>query len=352
MKMIRSILLSPFVAFWKWIRSFEKQDPETAFYPGALEILETPPSPLGRTTALLICTFFVLALLWSIVGRVDIIATAQGKIVPTGRTKIIQPLESGVVKSIHVRDGQSVKKGDVLIEIDTTISEAEKSRLQKELTAAQLDVARLKTSLKIEEEHPEEFFEPPETATQGQIETQRANLVSQVQEITAHLTALDQQIAKEEGNLEAVKATIAKLKKAIPLIKEKLKMRDYLSDKGYGSKLDALTSQQELVEHEQELIVQQGRLKEATASIESLRQQRNQAQAQYTRTNLEALNEAEKKAASFGEQLVQATEKYRLCTLTAPVDGTVQQLAVHTEGGVVTPAQALLAIVPRLMACR
>ena len=105
---------------------------EAEFLPAALEIIETPPSPAGRAIAGTIIAFLVIALLWACFGSVDIIATAQGKIVPTGRTKIIQPLETGVVRAIHVQDGQAVKAGDVLIEIDSTISEAERDRLQKE----------------------------------------------------------------------------------------------------------------------------------------------------------------------------------------------------------------------------
>jgi hemolysin D len=106
------------------------------------------------------------------------------------------------------------------------------------------------------------------------------------------------------------------------------------------------TAQQNLVEHQQELQVQRGRLAEAEAGVAALREQRNQAEAEYKRKNLDDLAQAQQKASSLEEQLVQASEKYRLQTLPAPVDGTVQQLAVHTEGGVVTPAQALLVVVP------
>jgi hemolysin D len=328
-----------------FIRSFEKTDPETAFYPAALEVLEEPPSPLGRAVSLVICAFFLFAVLWATFGRVDIIATAQGKIIPTGRTKIIQPLEAGVVRSIHVQDGQEVKAGDVLIEIDSTISEAERDRLQKELTAEQLNVARLRAALKMSED-PLADFVPPEGATAQQIETAKSQLSNQVQEIRSKLSSLDQQIMQNEGSKAAVTATIDKLTKSIPMLKERAKVRKYLSDKGYGSKIDTLTSEQDLVEHEEELHVQEGRLMEATGAVASYHDQRQQAESEYKHKNLDDLREAEQKASSLQEQLIQATKKFRLQTLTTPVDGTVQQLAIHTEGGVVTPAQALLMVVP------
>lgn len=328
-----------------FIRSFEKTDPETAFYPDALEVLEEPPSPIGRAIALVICIFFIFAIAWASFGHVDIIATAQGKIIPSGRTKVVQPLETGVVKAIHVQDGQTVKAGDVLIEIDTTISESERDRLQKELIAVQLDAARLQVALEIGE-NPVADFMPPEGATEQQVAIQKSQLINQVQEIRSKLTALDRQIAQNEGNRAAVGATINKLSQSIPLLQEKSKVRKYLSDKGYGSKLDTLTTKQDLIEHEQELEVQRGRLVEAAAGVASLQEQRQQAEAEYKHKNLDELSQAQQKISSLQEQLVQANQKYRLQTLTAPVDGTVQQLAVHTEGGVVTPAQALLMIVP------
>ncbi|MFH1159138.1 MAG: HlyD family type I secretion periplasmic adaptor subunit [Pseudomonadota bacterium] len=329
-----------------WTRSFNKNDPEVEFLPAALEVLETPPSPAGRATALLICTFFAVAIAWSYFGTVDIIATATGKIIPTGRTKIIQPMETGVVRAIHVQDGQQVKAGDVLVEIDTTISEAEQSRLQKELVVSQLEAARLRAALKMSADPVADFI-APEGASSQQIELQRSQLISQVQEIKSKLTSLDNQIAQNEGNRAAVAASIEKLTQSLPMLQERSKMRTELSDKGYGSKLDTLTAQQDLVEHEQELQVQQGRLAEAAGGVASLQEQRRQAEAEFSQKNLDSLAQAEQKGASLQQQLVQATQKYRLQTLTAPVDGTVQQLAIHTEGGVVTPAQALLAIVPK-----
>jgi hemolysin D len=116
---------------------------ELAFLPAALEIVETPPPPLAGVIGGTLIALFCLALAWSIVGRLDIIATAQGKIVPTGRTKIIQPLEPGIVRAIHVDDGDHVTAGQVLIELDQTVTQADHTRTAHDLMMAKLDVARL-----------------------------------------------------------------------------------------------------------------------------------------------------------------------------------------------------------------
>jgi hemolysin D len=189
-------------------------------------------------------------------------------------------------------------------------------------------------------------FVAPDDAPPEQAALQKSLLVSQVAEIRSKLAGLDRQIAQNEGNRAAVDSTITKITTALPYLEKRAKARQQLADKGIGSKLDAYSAQQDLVEHQQELQVQQGRLAEAEAGVAALKEQRNQAEAEYRHKNLDELTQAQQKASSLQEQLVQASEKYRLQTLTAPVDGTVQQLAVHTEGGVVTPAEALMAIVP------
>jgi hemolysin D len=342
---LEKIHVPPFPSRLTLPRFIEGPDGETEFLPAALEVVETPPSPASRAVAILIMLFFAVALLWSILGSVDIIASAQGRIVPTCRTKVIQPLETGVVHAIHVQDGQEVKAGDVLIEIDSTINEAERDRLQKEHIEAQLDAARLKAATDIDAD-PAQPFVAPEGADEAQIATQRTLLDNQVREIRARLDSLDQQIAQQQGNQAAVQSTIDKLTDSIPYLRKRAAARKILADQEYGSKLDYLTAQQDLVEHERELQVQQGRLAEAQGAVASLQKQRDQARAEYEHKNLDDLTQAEQKASSLQEQLVQASEKFRLQTLTAPVDGTVQQLAVHTEGGVVTPAQVLMSIVP------
>lgn len=321
------------------------QTDEMEFLPAAIEIVETPPRPAGRIIAGLLMAFFMIALLWACIGSVDIIATAQGKIIPTGRTKVIQPLESGVVHSIHVQDGQKVKAGDVLVEIDTTISASERDRLNGDYIQAMLDTARLKAAMELDGD-PLARFTAPEGASETQVTLQKTLLSNQVDEIRAKLSDLDHQIAQNTGNKEAVTSTIKKLTDSIPYLKKRAEARKYLLDQGYGSKLDYLTIQQDLIEHQQELEVQKGRLKEAEGTLASHQQQRRQAEDEYKHGTLKDLAEAEQKSTSLHEQLLQAAQKYRLQTLTAPVDGTVQQLAVHTEGGVVTPAQILMSIVP------
>jgi hemolysin D len=154
---------------------------ELAFLPAALEIVETPPSPIGRAIGFTVVALFCLALVWASLGTVDIVATAPGKIIPSGRTKTIQPFESGVVSAIRVRDGQSVKSGEILIELDPTMTEAERDHLKSDYVAAGLEVARLRAALSSKGDLFEDFH-PPEGASPALIEMNKQYLLSQVAE--------------------------------------------------------------------------------------------------------------------------------------------------------------------------
>jgi hemolysin D len=318
---------------------------ELEFLPAALEIVETPPSPAGRAIAATLILFFAVAIAWACLSHIDIISTATGKIVPTGRVKVIQPFDTGVVRAVHVRDGDAVKAGDVLVELDPTIDAAEAGRIRTQLLASDLEVARLRALLG-DSANPVSAFIPPAGASAAQIELQRTLLANQLQEIQAKLANLDGQIAQNEASRAGSMAQVEKLKQSIPLLKQRVDIFKELFDKGWGQKPQYLELAQQLIEHEQDLQAQNEKVKETTAAIAALQEQRRQAGAEFRRTNLADLADAEQKSATFREQLAGAQQRQKLQTLTAPVDGAVQQLAVHTVGGVVTPAQQLMVIVP------
>ena len=318
---------------------------EQAFLPAALEIAETPPSPIGRAISITVMALFTLAVAWASIGEVDIVSTATGRIVPSGRTKVVQPFETGVIRAIHVKDGDRVKAGQVLIELDPTVSDAERQRLENDLMALKVDAARLRASL-VEAGDPLAQFTPPAGAPEGLINTERQLVVDQVAEQRAKLAAIDSQIAQKDAERQSFAATVAKLEATIPILQQRVDIRKYLADREYGSKLTYLETLTDLVERQKELGVQQSHMRETDAALASLRETRTQTQAEYRRTRLGELASAEQKATSMEQDLIKANERSKLQVLTAPVDGTVQQLAVHTVGGVVTAAQGLLAVVP------
>ena len=327
-------------------RPIRRNNYELAFLPAALEIAETPPSPVGRAVGGTIIAIFCVALAWATIGKVDIVVTANGKIIPSGRTKLIQPLEAGVVRAILVHDGQQVRAGDSLIELDPTMTTAERDRVKGDLVGAQLDVARLRAALS-EGNDPLAAFHPPEGATTAQIEMHRQFLVSQTSEQRSKMFELDRQTSQKEAERTTMEANITKLEATIPLLQERVDVRKYLFDKALGTKLTYLSEQQDLVGQQQDLLIQRSKMKEVDASLAALRETRDRTAAEFRRTLFDELVKAEQKSAGMAQDAIKAERRAKLQDLVAPVDGVVQQLAVHTVGGVVTPAQALAVVVPQ-----
>jgi hemolysin D len=315
-------------------RGHERRGEELAFLPAALEIVET------------IILLFCAALAWAWWGTIDIVASATGKIVPSGRTKVIQPFETGVVRSIRVQDGQAVKAGDVLIELDPTVNAAERDRLRNDLLAEQLNITRLRAAFASDGEDRVANFTPPADADPRLISTQRQLLLSQVNEHRAKIAALARQQAQKEAEQATIAATIHKLETVIPAIQQRVDIRKTLMEKQLTSKIIYFEVLQLLVEQQGELSVQKSHLHEAEAAVAAIRETLGQAVAEYRHKLSDELAKAEQKANGLTQDLIKAEQKTRLQLLTAPVDGVVQQLTIHTVGVVVTPAQSLLVVVP------
>jgi len=221
---------------------------------------------------------FTSALLWSVFGHIDIVAVAQGKIIPSDYSKVIQPLESGIIKKIRVRDGQHVKKDDVLIELDATTTGADRERYSNEYLSALTEVARLQSLIA-----DQDSFTPPKGSNPRFVEIQRNRLRDQLTEFRAL-----------QNQAQAYKT---------------------LYDKQLVSRMQYLEA--------------------------------DRARAQKAQEHAAGYAEAKTRAHSLSQELAKAETRTSQQTLTAPIDGIVQQLAVHTVGGVVTPAQQLMVIAPR-----
>jgi hemolysin D len=225
------------------------------------------------------------------------------------------------------------------------MSDAELGHLKSDLLTTQLDVARLRAAL-VERGDPLDDFHPPAGASPTLVEMQRQFLISQSKEQSSKLAEIDRQLAQKEAERATISATIAKLNATIPLLQQRVDVRKVLYDKELGSKLTYLTELGDLVGQQQDLLVQQSRYREADAAVAALVETRAKIQSEYRRSLFDELAKAEQKAAGLAQDVIKAGQRTKLQVLTAPVDGVVQQLAVHTVGGVVTPGQALAIVVP------
>jgi hemolysin D len=311
---------------------------EHAFLPAALSLQETPTHPAPRRAAIVICALFFIALLWSLFGKVDIVAVAQGRIVVSERTKTIQPLEAGVVRKILVRDGDSVKAGQVLVELDATNAQADQANVGEQFKAAESEWQRstaLLTGLQAGRA-------PSLKASAGS-----AQLQAEWQEITARLAKLDAEHVRRNAEAATVREAIAKLEATIPLVRQREADVKGLAEQGFMNQHAGQDRTRERIELERDLALQKARFAEAQAAQAESQQSKAAFLAETRRALRERQANAHTKRVQLSQESRKSDQRERLTQLTAPVDGTVQQLAVHTTGGVVTPAQVLMVVVPQ-----
>jgi hemolysin D len=308
---------------------------EYEFLPATLALQETPVHPAPQIFMRLILIFVALLLLWSFFGKLDVVASAMGKIVPDSRSKIIQPMETASVLAIHVIDGQVVKAGEPLIELDATIAQADSDRLKTELNAAALDVAMFNALLQAQETKDKKLTASHTRLAEGQWNAYQTRASQLAAAVLRH--------AAEQRSTQSI---LEKYQQTLPIIQQREKDFQGLREKNYVSQHDYLELKKLLIEQERDLVAQQERLAEISASRLEAERESAQFYAETRRLWLDSLKEAEQKTASLTQELIKANSRSGFMRLTAPVDGVVQQLAVHTLGGVVTPAQPLMTIVP------
>ncbi|PQQ22738.1 HlyD family type I secretion periplasmic adaptor subunit [Photorhabdus hindustanensis] len=324
-------------------KAMKRTRDEYEFQPGYLEIVERPPAPWARCTAIALTLFLLVVLLWSIVGRLDIHANATGRLLVSSHSKVIQSLEPGEIVAIHVRDGQKVKAGDVLIKLNPIGVEAELRERQEQLNFKRLELARLQALLT---ETPTEHFAVQESIPPAQVELAREHLVSVWKEMVANLESLDGEMNVNQANQSARNADITELEKLLTNIKVRLEARRTLAASKLLPKVELLEQEKEKLEIERILSQQYAELAVLKAQYQVLEESRNRYLTKTRREYYDQLNEAQTAVAVMTQQLIKAGEKQRLQSLRAPVDGVVQQLAIHTLGGVVQSAQQLMVIVP------
>ncbi|MFM8331839.1 MAG: HlyD family type I secretion periplasmic adaptor subunit [Candidatus Methylumidiphilus sp.] len=319
---------------------------EAQFLPAALALQETPLSPAPHVAMWLLIAFAASALAWSVFGQIDVVATAEGKTVSSGRIKLIQSLETAKVQAIHVTDGQTVKAGDVLVELDAADAHADRERVAFDLATARLQAARARALLAALDSGQPPPWQVLPTVPQAQWRDAGQLLQSQYAEYRARRARLDTTIQHREAERHSSLERIHKLEQTAPLARQRADDMKNLVERKYVARHDWLQSEQTRLEQEGDLAVERSHLLEIDAALREAEDEKRSLDAETRRVNQQALNDSTQQAAALEQALIKTNTRERLTRLTAPVAGAVQQLAVHTVGGVVTEAQALMAIVP------
>ncbi|WP_371826385.1 HlyD family type I secretion periplasmic adaptor subunit [Caballeronia sp. M1242] len=324
-----------------------KLEHELAFQPAHLEIIEKPIHPAPRWAGRAIALLALLIALVTFVGQLDIVATARGKLVPTARVKIIQPALTGVVREIAVRDGERVQEGQMLVRLDATQAAADEEKAKSSRLDAALAVARAQALLGALSSSAER---PVVGDVDGAPPERLADLQRQVEgvwtEYSDRLASAHSGVVKRAAEMQGTRSQIAMLEATVPLARAQADDYRALSADQYVARHDYLQREQEAIQQEHDLAVQRSHLRELAAGLEEQRANAATIASQFRREQLDALEKATQALTQGRNDEIKARTREALMSLSAPVAGTVQQLATHTLGGVVTTAQALMEIVP------
>lgn len=310
------------------------------FLPNMVLAMEKPPSFYARLVSLLVMAFVVITILWLIFSKVDIVVTAQGKVVSSGRIKVLQAADAGIVKDIRVRDGQQVSKGDVLIEFDTTVSNADFDQLKTRLNKAQLNVQRIKKALG---EKVEIGTGIEDTAM---VLDEKILAENKAEKTNKELNLLEFERKQSLAAYEAAQKELEKLQGKVEFNREQSTQKQRYATEGLIARSEAEAAEFQLQDSERELNIQVQKVSEAKQQYSSAKERVSARKTEHKNDLLQALSDANIELNESRQNYIKATQQLTNQTLRAPVDGIVQQLKVYTIGAVVSRADELMAIVP------
>ena len=328
--------------FWNWLVHGEEREKETEFLPAILEVTETPPSPTGRIIMWTILILLVVGLAWAFLGKINEVAVAPGKVIPSGQAKTVQVKNKGIIKEIRVVEGQDVQEGEVLVLLDPTTTTADYDSLKKRAAYYKLDIQRLTAELTgqpfIPEEDPD--LEAHDLAAEMALYQSRTN------DYQTQSQSRQDIIEQKRARLQATQATYEKYQAGLAIAQEKEARLKSLIAESAISEFQLLEQQNQTIEYAKNAQAELDSINSIQAEIAEAEQNLANVHASYQKDIMTALVEAKKEYYSIIESIKKADEDARMATVVAPTSGRVYNLSIHTVGGIVTDAQPLMQIVP------
>ena len=327
---------------WDSLINGKTDERETEFLPAILEVTETPPSPTGRLVMWTILALLVIGILWACIGKINEVAVATGKVIPNGQVKTVQVKNKGIIKEIKVKEGDSVKEGDVLVVLDPTSTGADYDNLKKRAAYFNLDIDRLNAEL---EGRPFTPGDDPDLDTRD-LAAETALYQSRTSQNHSEAQAASLGVAQKQAALQAEQSNYEKYADVLQIAREKESRLESLVQENAIAEFQLLEQRAQRIQYEKTAEAQLDTIAKARAEVAEAQQKLSNVDAGYKKDIMTALVDARKNYYALEEEIKKADENNRLSTITAPCDGRVYSLAVHTVGGIVTDAQPLMMIVP------
>lgn len=318
---------------------------EPEFLPAALEVVDRPVSPTARITAWLLMVMVLSAALWMAFGRLDVVASAPGELLPIDNVKVVQAPYGGTVRAILVADGDTVKRGQALVELDPTMANADEAEARKALMAAQLDVARNQAIVDGLSGKGIVVIAPPDTPA-DMVATQQRLATTIVAAHHAEQRQLAASRASAMLDMDAAVKTMNTYDATAPMLDKQVAAVQTLAEKGYASRFRVLELQRQQKTEQGNRGVAAVQVARSRSESVKFAQAAVQSNEQALQSALQALAAAQNEVQAKEQAFARSRQQQRMQRLVAPADGTVQQLSVHTVGGVVEAARPLMVIVP------
>ena len=318
------------------------------FLPAALEVQESPPSPATHCLLWLLLSLFCIGIVWAALGEVDIVVTAPGRVVPSGQVKVVQALNTGSVVTIHIRDGDRVEAGQPLISLDPTYADADGLRVQQQINDIALQM-HWREALEVWLAAGAADAPPLETIPNTpKPDQRRAELTYKQQraEISAGMAGFENELNANQAEQTMVRAEKSRAQATLAILSERVVAYKTLMDKQYSAKVQYLEMLQQQTELKHSIPVFDSREQQLIETSQSISERMAASAGEIRKQNLMELTRLATEHAALEQDSIKAAQHQLRQVITAPVTGTVQELALHTLGGVVTPAQVLLKIVP------
>jgi hemolysin D len=310
------------------------------FKPLLVEIEDRPLNPLGRMLLWTIIAFIILGSLWLYIGKIDIVVSARGKVIPYGEVKVLQPIETGVISKLLVKEGEEVKKGQVLVEIDPSVTETNLVSKQKNLELLEIETSRLMALIE-----GKAFITPPNCEDPDLLSTQRLIFQTSRQGFKQQQLLIKKQILQIQEQIESAMVDVSRLRQHSENTKIReanlLEVIDIIARSEYDD------THKEVIEYEEQIRMKEHGVTQLNEQLNELDEKYLLITQDYQNKLLEELTLKRKEATLLKVEIESIEFKKAKQRITSPVDGYVTKLMVHTIGGVVTPAEKIISIVPK-----
>lgn len=311
------------------------------FKPLLVELEDSPTSPLARWLFWTLVIFMILIVLWLYLGKIDVVVSGQGRVMPSGEIKIVQPVETGVIKKILIKEGEFVREGQALMEIDPSVTETNLGSKESNSRLLTMEIDRLNALINDENL----TFTSFDTLDTLSLDMQK-KLFRMIQKShEKEIELIQEQIIQVKEQKNTYTTDLSRMNKlccrVIKREKELKKVLDLISTKDYE------VVKNQIIEYQEQKKMKMYDMSGLDSKLLELHKRILLKEREYKSKLLEELTQKRKELTLLKAEIKSIRFQNTKQIIKSPVDGYIGKLLIHSEGGVVSPAEKLMTIIPK-----